>query len=77
MKSEAVIYVTLSPGVCAEVLVRVIEEPLPTPLEACTIREPGVTELDAIAAKLSAKDYRSAPPFAIVRPTWPKPIPRD
>ena len=77
MQSEAKIYVTLADGVCAEVLVRVVEQGLPTPHEACTIREPGITELDAIAGKLSAKDYRSAPPFEIVRPTWPKPIPRD
>ncbi|WP_193214939.1 hypothetical protein [Luteolibacter marinus] len=62
------IYVSLRPGVCAEVTVQVIEEGLPVPLEPCHRREPTVTEFDAIAGELAAKDYRCAPPFEITRP---------
>ena len=74
MKTEAIVYVTLAPGVCAEVRVRVIEEPLPTPLEMPQMREPGVTEMDAVAGMLSAKSYCITPPFPIPLPTWPKPM---
>jgi hypothetical protein len=73
MKTEAIVYVTLAPGVCAEVRVRVIEEPLPTPLELPRIREPGVTEMDAVAGLLSAKSYCITPPFPIPTASWPKP----
>ena len=50
---------------------------MPTPLELPTIREPGVTEMDAVAGMLSAKSYSITPPFPIPLPTWQKPIPRD
>lgn len=63
MKPSAIVYVPLHEGRCARVEVSVIEEALPTPMETHRTREPGITEMDAIAAKLSAKDYRITPPF--------------
>lgn len=65
MNEKAIVYVELKPGLCARVEVCVIEEPLPSPHEMAVRREPFLTEFDAIAGKLSAKDYRSTPPFDV------------
>jgi hypothetical protein len=75
MKSEAIVYVDLGRGKCAEVAIRVVEEGLPTPHEGCHFREPSVSEMETITSRVWAETYSSTPPFPIERPTRFKPIP--
>ena len=75
MKSEALIYVALAPGKCAEVAVRIVEEGMPVPHEGCSMREPTLSELEEVTSMLAATHPTTKPPFPIVRPTWSKPMP--
>ena len=41
----------------AEIVIRVIEAPLPTPLERSTVRKPTLREMDEVAAALSRRAW--------------------
>ena len=75
MKSEAIVYVTLAPGRCAEVRVSIVDEALPVPHEGCSFREPALSELEEVIELLAATHPCTKPPFEIIRPTWSKPVP--
>lgn len=65
MKGKTTVFTQISPGVFARVEVQVIEEPLPTPNERPTLRQPTLEEFARVASKLNARDYTFTLPFPV------------
>lgn len=57
MITTETIHLDLGGDRTAEIVIRVIEGPLPAPLEVATVRPPTVRELDEIAAALARRAW--------------------
>lgn len=63
MNRSATVYIPLALDRFARVEIAIVTQGMPTPHERNPEREPVLTEMEEVTAKLAARKYKTEPPF--------------